>query len=290
MQTLIEKAAVLIEALPYIQRFRDEIVVVKFGGSSMEEKAGVEAILKDVAFMACVGLRPVLVHGGGKAISASMKTAGIKSHFVKGLRVTDADSIAVVEQVLNREVNPMLVKTLEAQGCKARGIFGEDILEVTRHTETDAATSEQLDWGYVGDVTAVDIEPILAYTSSHIVPVITPLGWGADNKLYNINADDAASAIAVALKARKIVFMSDVPGLLQDPKDPSSLISTLEARQVDDLIRRKVIDGGMIPKVQGAVKALRAGVRKVHFVHAALTHSLLLELFTDQGVGTEIVE
>ena len=290
MQTLIEKAAVLVEALPYIQRFRNDIVVVKFGGSSMEEKAGVESILKDVAFMACVGLRPIVVHGGGKAINAKMKEAGIKSGFVKGLRVTDEASIDVVEQVLNREVNPMLVKTLSAMGCKARGIFGEDILDVVKHTETDPDSGEKLDWGYVGDVVDVDVEPILAFSNSHLVPIITPLGWGPDNKVYNINADDAASAIAVALKARKIVFMSDVPGLLRDPADPKSLISTLDANDIDELIERKVIAGGMIPKVTGALRALRAGVRKVHFVHAGMPHSLLLELFTDQGVGTEIVE
>jgi len=290
MQTLIEKAAVLVEALPYIQKFRNDIVVVKFGGSSMEEKAGVESILKDVAFMACVGLRPVVVHGGGKAISAKMKEAGIKAHFVKGLRVTDGPSMEIVEQVLNREVNPMLVKTLISMGCKARGIYGEDILDVVKHTEKDPDTKQTLDWGYVGDVVDVDIEPIMAFGNSHIVPIITPLGWGPDNKLYNINADDAASAIAVALKARKIVFMSDVPGLMRDPRDPSSLISTLDAGDVDSLIERKIIDGGMIPKVSGAIRALRAGVRKVHFVHAGMPHSLLLELFTDQGVGTEIVE
>lgn len=290
MQTLIEKAAVLVEALPYIQKFRNDIVVVKFGGSSMEEKAGVESILKDVAFMACVGLRPVVVHGGGKAISAKMKEAGIKARFVKGLRVTDEPSMEIVEQVLNRDVNPMLVKTLIGMGCKARGIYGEDILDVVKHTEVDPDTKQVLDWGYVGDVVDVDIEPIMAFGNSHIVPIITPLGWGADNKLYNINADDAASAIAVALKARKIVFMSDVPGLMRDPKDPGSLISTLNAGDVDNLIERKIIDGGMIPKVTGAIRALRAGVRKVHLVHAGMPHSLLLELFTDQGVGTEIVE
>ena len=290
MQSLIEKAAVLIEALPYIQKFRNDIVVVKFGGSSMEEKAGVESILKDVAFMACVGLRPVVVHGGGKAISGKMKEAGIKANFVKGLRVTDEPSMAIVEQVLNREVNPSLVRTLGEMGCKARGIYGEDILDVVKHTEKDPETGAMLDWGFVGDVVDVDIEPILAFSNSHLVPVITPLGWGPDNKLYNINADDAASAVAVALKARKIVFMSDVPGLMRDPKDPSSLISTLYAKDVDDLIARKVIDGGMIPKVQGAVRALKAGVRKAHFVHAGLPHSLLLELFTDKGVGTEIME
>jgi len=290
MQNFIEKAAVLIEALPYIQKFRNDIVVVKFGGSSMEEKAGVEAILKDVAFMACVGLRPVVVHGGGKAISAKMKEAGLKAQFVKGLRVTDEPSMEIVEQVLNREVNPMLVKTLSAMGCKARGIFGEDILDVVKHTEKDPETGKMIDWGFVGDVTEVDVEPILAFSNSHIVPIITPLGWGHDNKIYNVNADDAASAIAVALKARKIVFMSDVPGLMRDPKDPSTLISTLDAGDVNTLIEQKVIDGGMIPKVTGAVRALKAGVRKVHFVHAGIPHSLLLELFTDQGVGTEIIE
>ncbi len=289
MQHMIEKANVLIEALPYMQRFRGEIVVVKVGGSTMEEKAGVEKVLTDVAFMACVGLRPVLVHGGGKAISKAMKDKGLPASFVKGLRVTDEAAVEVVEQVLNREVNPDIVQTLERLGCTARGIHGEDILSVVKHTEKDEATGETLDWGYVGDVVDVDDDPILAYLHAHIVPVITPLGWGTDDKVYNINADDAASAIAQALKARKLVYLSDVPGLLRDPKDKATLISTLKFAQVDDLISQGVISGGMIPKVQGAVKAIKAGVRKVHFIDAALPHSLLLELFTDKGVGTEIV-
>ena len=290
MQEMIQKANVLIEALPYMQKFRGEIVVVKVGGSTMEEKAGTEKVLTDIAFMACVGLRPVLVHGGGKAISKAMKEKGLTPRFVKGLRVTDEASADVVEQVLNREVNPDLVQTLETLGCTARGIHGEDILGVVKHTERDAETGETLDWGYVGDVTEVDDDPILAYLHSHIVPVITPLGWGPDDKVYNINADDAASAIAQTLKARKLVYLSDVPGLLRDPKDKSTLISTLKFAEVDTLIERGVISGGMIPKVQGAVKAIKAGVRKVHFIDAALPHSLLLELFTDKGVGTEIVK
>lgn len=290
MQQMIEKANVLIEALPYIQKFRGEIVVVKVGGSTMEEKAGVDKVLTDIAFMACVGLRPVVVHGGGKAISRAMTEKGLPANFVKGLRVTDEKAIEVVEQVLNREVNPDLVQTLERLGCTARGIHGEDILNVVKHVEKDPETGGMLDWGYVGDVIEVDDDPILAYLHSHIVPVITPLGWGADDKVYNINADDAASAIAQALKARKLVFLSDVPGLLRDPKDKSTLISTLKFAQVDELIAQGVISGGMIPKVQGAVKAIKAGVRKVHFIDAALPHSLLLELFTDKGVGTEIVK
>lgn len=290
MQEMIQKANVLIEALPYIQKFRGEIVVVKVGGSTMEEKAGVEKVLTDIAFMACVGLRPVVVHGGGKAISRAMTDKGLPAKFVKGLRVTDEQAIEVVEQVLNREVNPDLVQTLEQLGCTARGIHGEDILGVVKHFEKDPESGETLDWGYVGDVIEVDDDPILAYLHSHIVPVITPLGWGADDRVYNINADDAASAIAQALKARKLVFLSDVPGLLRDPKDKSTLISTLKFAQVDELIAQGVISGGMIPKVQGAVKAIKAGVRKVHFIDAALPHSLLLELFTDKGVGTEIVK
>ena len=165
-----------------------------------------------------------------------------------------------------------------------------DPVSVVKHTEKDPETGATLDWGFVGEVTDVDDDPILAYLHSHIVPVITPLGWGPDDKVYNINADDAASAIAQALKARKLVFLSDVPGLLRDPKDKSTLISTLKFAEVDTLIERGVISGGMIPKVQGAIKAIKAGVRKVHFIDASLPHSLLLELFTDKGVGTEIVK
>ncbi len=290
MQNMIEKANVLIEALPYIQKFRGEIIVVKVGGSTMEEKAGTESVLKDIAFMACVGLRPVVVHGGGKAISKRIQEKGLSANFVKGLRVTDEASMEVVEQVLNREVNPELVQVLEKHGCTARGIHGEDILRVSKHVEKDDKSGNTLDWGYVGDVTDVDDDPILAYLHSHIVPVITPLGRGDGDHVYNINADDAASAIAQTLKARKLVYLSDVPGLLKDPNDKSTLISTLKVAEVDGLIEKGIISGGMIPKVTGSVRAIKSGVRKVHFIDANLPHSLLLELFTEKGVGTEIVK
>lgn len=290
MQDMISKATVLIEALPYIQKFRGEIVVVKIGGSTMEEKGGTDSVLKDIAFMACVGLRPVVVHGGGKAISKRIAEKGLTANFVKGLRVTDEPSMEIVEQVLNREVNPAVVHALEKLGCTARGIHGEDILDVVKHTEKDEKTGETFDWGYVGEVVEVDDDPILAYLHSHIVPVITPLGWGPDERVYNINADDAASAIAQNLKARKLVYLSDVPGLLRDPKDKSSLISTLKVGEVEGLIEKGVISGGMIPKVMGSVRAIKSGVRKVHFVDANMPHSLLLELFTEKGVGTEIVK
>ena len=290
MQTAIKKADVLIEALPYIQKFRGDTVVVKFGGSAMEDKACVESVLRDIAFMECVGLRPIVVHGGGKAISQRMKEAGLQPQFVKGLRVTDKASIEIVEQVLNNEVNPEIARTLEQFGCKSRGIHGEHILTVKKHTATDDKTGEMLDWGYVGTITAVDVEPVKAYLQAGITPVITPLGLGPERKLYNINADEAAAAIAEKLEARKLVFLSDVPGILSKREDPLSIISTLKLGEVEDLIKRGVIAGGMLPKVGGAMKALKAGVKKTHIIDASQPHSLLLELFTDKGVGTEIIQ
>lgn len=289
MKRAIQKAGVLIEALPHIQRFRGETVIVKFGGSAMDNPEVVRDILEDVAFMSCVGMRPVLVHGGGKAITSRMQEKGLPANFVKGLRVTDADTMAVVEQVLNREVNPGLVAILNGFGCKARGIHGEDIITVHKHTAADPDTGTTLDWGLVGEITNVDVLPVKAYLESDITPVITPLGADAARQVYNINADAAAAGLAERLRARKLVFLSDVPGLLADPKDRASLMSTLRLSEVESLIERGIIGGGMLPKISGALKALKAGVRKTHIIDAALPHSLLLELFTDQGVGTEIV-
>jgi len=289
MQKVIEKAEVLIEALPYIQKFRGETVVVKFGGSAMEEKSLVDGVLKDVAFMECVGLRPVVVHGGGKAISRKLKDAGIKPAFLNGLRVTDDATIGIVEHVLNEEVNPQLVQTLEEYGCKSRGIHGEHIITARKHTAADPKTGDTLDWGHVGEVTAVDIEPINAYLQAQIAPVITPLGKGEDGTLYNINADEAAASIAEKLGARKLVFLSYVPGVLMSADDPESIVSTLDLEEIEKLIGRGVIAGGMLPKISGAVKALKAGVRKTHIIDSSMPHSLLLELFTDKGVGTEII-
>jgi len=289
MQQMIEKASVLVEALPYIQKFRDDTVVVKFGGSIMESEIGYRNILKDVAFMECVGLQPVLVHGGGKAVSKKMREAHIQPNFVHGLRVTDEATIRVVESVLNGEVNPHLVEIIENYGGKARGIHGEDIIKVKKHVGIDPETQEELDWGYVGKVIEVDIEPINAYLNADIIPVITPLGRGEDGKLYNVNADEIANAVARALKARKLVFLSDVPGLMKDQTDPTTLITSLKIDEVEDLIARGIISGGMLPKITGAVEALKDDVNKVHIIDSSLPHSLLLELFTDKGVGTEII-
>ena len=290
MNKLIEKADVLIEALPYIQRFRDEIIVVKFGGSAMEDKAHHDSILADVAFMECVGMLPVVVHGGGKAISRRMTERNLKAKFVKGLRVTDEATIEIVSDVIKTQVNPEIVATLQAKGARAERVDGEAVFAVERRTELDPQTGQQLDWGYVGEVRRVDTDPIRDCLRRETIPVITPLGRGPDGKTYNLNADDAAAACAKALKARKLAFLSDVPGLLRDRNDSESILSTLRVRDVEDMIKSGVIDGGMLPKIRSGVEALEAGVRKVHIIDGRLPHSLLLEIFTDKGVGTEITQ
>ncbi|MDF3130715.1 acetylglutamate kinase [Kiritimatiellaeota bacterium B1221] len=285
----IQKASVLIDAMPFIQAFRGETMVVKFGGSLLDDEADYADILRDIAFMEIIGLRPVVVHGGGKAISREMNKAGIAPNFVKGLRVTDEKTITIVERTLNGEVNPQVCEVLERYQAHAVGIKGQDIFNVVRHTEKDAGSGEQLDWGFVGDVVGVNVEPIIEAVKAGKVPVVTPLGSDAEGQVYNINADVAAGAMARQLQARKLVFLSDVPGILRDPSDKSSLISSLTLKDVEDLIKEGVIAGGMLPKVSGAVKAIKAGIKKTHIIDASLPHSLLLELFTEQGVGTEIV-
>ena len=290
MQDLIEKAEVLVKALPYIQDFRDAVVVIKFGGSAMEDEEKYEGILTDATFMECVGMLPVIVHGGGKAISRQMKSQGIESPFVQGLRVTDEAAIGVVNDVLNNQINPCIVATIEKMGGKAVGIAGETVFHVSKHTVQDANTGEVIDWGFVGSPKEVDVTAIRECFKNRTIPVITPLGTGPDGKLHNVNADDAASAIAKALKARKLVFLSDVPGVLRDADNPDSIVSTLGKEQVDELIESGVIQGGMLPKIQGGIEALDEGVRKVHIIDGRLDHSLLLEIFTAKGVGTEIVK
>lgn len=289
MQQAIEKAGVLIEALPYIQKFSGDTIVVKFGGSIMDDEDAIKRILHDIAFMACVGLRPVLVHGGGKAISRAFREKGIKTEFIQGLRVTDETSVSTVEHVLNHEVNPMLVHQLEELGCAARPMHGDDIIHVQQKTGKDNQGNE-LTWGYVGTVESSDIKPVEAFLESGITPVITPLGRGADRHIYNVNADEIAGALAKALKARKLVFLSDVPGVMEDPARPDSLFSTVHVNEVEGLMKRGVIQGGMLPKITSGVEALLAGVHKTHIIDANLPHSLLLELFTDRGVGTEIIQ
>lgn len=284
------RAATLIEALPYMQRFRGKTFVIKYGGSAMESEEAVERLLRDVVFLEAVGINPVLVHGGGKAISARMREAGLTARFVNGLRVTDEASIRIVEDVLDREVNPRLVRTITEFGGQAQGFSGREVLRAEKLPPVkDGKGGSEEDIGFVGRVTGVETAALERVIHEERVPVVSPVGQAADGHTLNVNADEAAAAIAGALRAAKLVFLSDVPGIMRDREDPGSLVPTVRAGQVDTLIRQKVLEGGMIPKVQGAVAALQRGVEKTHMIDGRLAHALLLEIFTNEGVGTEIV-
>ena len=283
------RAAALVEALPFIQKFRGETFVIKYGGSAMESDEAVERLLCDVVFLEAVGINPVVVHGGGKAISAKMREAGITARFVNGLRVTDAASIRIVEEVLDREVNPRLVKTFGEFGGHAQGFTGRNVLRAEKLRPVDDGKGGTEDLGFVGRVTGVDTTELEKVICAEQVPIVSPLAQDAEGQTYNINADEAAAAIAGALRAAKLIFLSDVPGIMRDREDPGSLVATVRADQVDALIRQKVLEGGMIPKVQGAVEALRVGVGKTHMIDGRLPHALLLEIFTNEGIGTEIL-
>lgn len=291
IKALIEKAGVLVEALPYIQRFRRKVVVLKYGGSTMSS-GDPDGILRDIVFMECVGIRPVVVHGGGNAISMRLKERGIVPRFVSGLRVTDAETMKVVEEVL-LEVNRGIVARLEQLGGRARGLAGRDgVLRAKRHfleVEKDGR-KERADIGFVGDVEEVATGPLCELLKKDIIPVIAPIGTDAEGNLYNINADTAAGEVAAALKAEKLILLTDVRGILRNPEDEGSLIGTLRIGDIATLTAAGVLKGGMLPKVQAGVTSVKAGVPKTHIVDGRLPHSTLLEIFTDAGIGTEIVK
>ena len=281
--TAMAKAAVLTEALPYIQDFSGSVVLVKLGGSVMEVEANLDSIMADIAFMDAVGIKVVVVHGGGKAISKAIKESGHEPCFVDGQRVTDETTMEIVRRTLNNVVNPDLVRRLQSRAANARPLHGNWIFT--------ARKIEFPDRGYVGEVVHADTRAVTEMLDAGIVPVVTPLGTGADDgHLYNINADLAAAALAKALKVRKFALVSDVPGLLKDPGDPATLLSTLHLGEVAQLKADGVISGGMLPKIESCEDAIRAGVRKVHLVDGRMAHSLLLEIFTREGVGTEITQ
>jgi acetylglutamate kinase len=286
---VIAKARVLLEALPYIQDFRGSTFVVKYGGSFMDDP-NPEARLRvatDIAFLAAVGINVVVVHGGGKAISKAMDASGLKANFVNGLRVTDEATIAIVKKTLDEIVNKDVCDTLANVKARPKGLAGDSVLVCQKLTTDDDGNT--VDLGYVGDVTEVKVKLIKKEIADGFLPVISPVAEGYDGKPYNVNADTAAGRVASALRARRLVYMSDVPGLLSDPKNPATLISTLKVGDVEGLKKKGVIDKGMRPKVASAVRALQEGVQRVHFIDGRLPHSLLLEIFTDKGVGTEIV-
>lgn len=292
MQDLISKAATLLEALPYIQRFSGATFVVKYGGSFMDSPdASVRnGVARDIVFLESVEINPIVVHGGGKAITRAMEKAGLAANFIQGQRVTDEATVAVVDQVLSREINPEVVATINSLGGKARGFAGTDIFTCRKLWLDDKdKPGSKLDIGYVGEVVAVNTAPLLECIEQGITPVISPTARGEDGKIYNCNADVAAAQVAIALKARRLVFMSDVPGLMRDPKNPATLITHLQISEVPALKQAGIVDKGMIPKVDSAVMAIKSGVEKVSFVDGRSPHSVLLEIFTDAGVGTEVV-
>lgn len=290
MQDLIAKASSLLEALPYIQRFSGATFVVKYGGSFMDspDPAVREGVARDIVFLEAVEINPVVVHGGGKAITRAMERAGLKAQFVQGQRVTDHAAVEIVNQVLSNEINPEVVATINKLGGLARGFAGPDIFRC-RKIEVTGPDGQAQDLGYVGEVVEVNTAPLLECISHGVTPVISPTARGFDGHLYNCNADVAAAMAAIALKARRLVFMSDVPGLLRNPKDPDTVISHLQIEEVAQLKQAGVVDKGMIPKVDSAVAAIKAGVEKVSFVDGRVPHSVLLEIFTDEGIGTEVV-
>lgn len=280
----------LIEALPYIQEFRGKTFVIKYGGAAMEDESIVDKFLRDVVFLEAVGINPVLVHGGGKAITARMRAAGLKSEFCNGLRVTDAAAMRIVEETLDGEINPSIVEVIKEFGGQAIGTSGKSVFVARKLPPQSLENGRVVDMGFVGEAVGVDISSVRAALLGQQVPVISPIGADADGVVLNINADVAAAALAAELKATKLIFVSDVPGLMRDPTQKESLFPSVNSAQVASLIKQKVIGGGMIPKVHSAVAALRNGVEKIHLIGGQTPHSLLLEIFTNAGIGTEICE
>ncbi|MFP4069467.1 MAG: acetylglutamate kinase [Opitutales bacterium] len=283
------KAAVLLEALPYVQRFRGSTFVIKYGGAFMDasDPEVRTRVATDIAFLHAVGIKVVVVHGGGKAITRALETANVDTRFEHGLRVTDDASVSIVEHTLNKVVNLEICEILQQKNARPLGIPGNSILVCDKmQVEVDG---QPVDIGFVGETHTVKTKIIKKALNDGYIPVISPVARDEDGQVYNTNADAAAGRVASALRARRLVYLCDVPGLMRDLNDPASLISSLKVDQVDRLIADGTINQGMIPKTDSAVKALLSGVHRVHLVDANQPHSLLLEIFTDKGVGTEIV-
>ncbi|MDO4961514.1 MAG: acetylglutamate kinase [Eubacteriales bacterium] len=282
--TTLQKAEVLIEALPYIQRFNRKIILVKYGGAAMADEELKRQVIQDVVFLKLSGFKPVIVHGGGKEISRWIERVGKKPEFVNGLRVTDAETMEIAEMVLNK-VNKSLVQLVGELGIKAAGISGKDGMML----KCEKKYSNGQDIGYVGNVTEVNTKIIMDLIDRDFLPIICPIGFGENYESYNINADDAACAIAKGLKAEKLAFLTDVEGVYRDFNDKSSLISELHLDEAKALISSGVMGGGMLPKLTNCIDAIEGGVSRVHIMDGRMPHCLLLEIFTNKGVGTAIL-
>lgn len=284
MENWLQKAQVLNEALPYIQRFHGKIMVVKYGGSAMVDHELKKSVIRDVALLKLVGFRPIIVHGGGKEITKWVNKAGLETRFVNGLRVTDKETMEIAEMVLNK-INKGLVSMMEKLGVHAVGISGKDgtLLKV------DKKLSKGQDIGYVGEIKEVNTELLEKLLNDDFVPVICPIGSDDAYHSYNINADDAACAIASAMGASKLAFLTDIEGVYRDPLDKSSLISEMTIPEAEEFLASGMAGGGMLPKLQNCIEAMKAGVSRVHILDGRIEHCLLLEFFTDRGVGTAII-
>lgn len=286
-------AEVLIEALPYIRRFYDRQIVIKYGGAAMEDDALIHSVMQDVVLMKYVGIRPIIVHGGGPRISAWMDKIGKVPEFVQGLRVTDAETVEVAEMVLGL-INKEIVSRINQHGGKAIGLSGKDANLVLAEKQETQITDENgqkidADLGFVGKIIGINTESVTALDKAGYIPVITPIGVGVDGQTYNINADTMAGEIASAFQAEKLIVLTDTRGILRDLSDANSLIPTIRIREVDEFVREGCIASGMLPKVEACTTALIGGVYKTHIIDGRIPHSLLLEVFTEGGVGTEIV-
>lgn len=283
-QKYLDKAEILIEALPYIQRFSGKIIVIKYGGSAMLDDELKFNVIEDAVLMKLVGFKPVIVHGGGKEISRWVDKVGMKTEFTDGFRVTDADTMELVEMVLAK-VNKDLVAKVQSLGVNAAGISGKDggLIKVTKKRPNGK------DIGFVGDISGVDIKIIQDLIEKDFLPIIFPLGMDDEFNTYNVNADEAASAIAMELQAEKLVYLSDVEGVREDPDDPDSVLPELFAHEAEELIKSGVISGGMLPKIQNCIDALKGGITRIHIMDGRIPHSLLLEIFTNKGIGTAIL-
>ena len=284
MQEVLKKAEVLIEALPYIQKFNRKIIVVKYGGSAMSNEELQRNVIKDVTLLKLVGFKPIIVHGGGKEISRWVGKVGKEAQFINGLRVTDDETMEIAEMVLGR-VNKRLVTMVEELGVKAVGLSGKD----GQMLQVEKKYSDGQDIGYVGNITAVRPKILYDLLEKGYLPIVSPVGLGEDFATYNINADDAACAIAKAVGADKLVFLTDIEGLYKDINDKDSFISRLTASEADDLIEEGFIGGGMLPKLNNCTSAVKNGVNRVHILDGRIPHCLLLEIFTNEGVGTAII-
>ena len=286
MEEMIKKAGVLLEALPYIQSFYDKTIVIKYGGAAMTDTSIRRNVLEDIVFMSYVGMRPILVHGGGPYISKRIEDLGKEVKFVRGFRVTDEETMEVVEEELSK-INREIVREIISLGGSAISLSGKEdhLIEVKKHADIDGE-----DIGFVGDITKINGDVIQKMITSDIIPVISPIGIGKDGFTYNVNADQASAEIAKSLGALKLVLLTNVRGIMKDQSVPSSLISHISMGELDDLVDKKIITGGMIPKVKACVRALERGVKKTHIIDGKIPHGILLEIFTDKGIGTEIVK